>query len=135
LLDRAGFHHLDEVKPTLLPFALATVLSTAANASPTEVVFGPFRGQPGQNLRLVSHSESKDGSLKVTRDGVTQTGSIQFVRERDLTWTFRAPEEDGTSRGMVTVAMMNTAQLGFERGSAQEDFFPARLAWMLWTNT
>lgn len=87
----------------LLPaLALPLILSSAHAA--TEIAFGPVRAQPGESIRLVSNSETKGGTVEITKDGKTSNGTIRIVRDRDLSWTFRAPETDGTRRGMVSVA-------------------------------
>lgn len=90
-------------------------------------VFGPVRAEPGKSIRLVSHSESKDAVIEITTDRETQSGTIHFVRERDITWTFHAPEEDGTKRGVASVARMNTVtriRMGEEDEQKAEDFSP-----------
>jgi hypothetical protein len=45
-----------------------------------------------------------DGKVEVTTAGRTRNGSTRMFRERNMSWTFRAPEADGTLRGMVSVA-------------------------------
>jgi hypothetical protein len=70
--------------------------------------FGPVRAQPGESVRLISSSESKGGTIEVTKDGRTSRGTMRFSRDRDLSWTFRAPTADGTRRGMVSVARIAT---------------------------
>ena len=74
----------------------------------TEVAFGPVRAQPGESVRMVSDSQCPDGVVELTHDGQTVRGSISISRERDLTWTFRTPEQDGTRRGMVNVTKIRT---------------------------
>ena len=81
-----------------------SLLVAASSHAASEVAFGPVRAQPGESVRLVSNSETKGGSVEITKDGRTSNGSILILRDRDLSWTFRAPEADGTRRGMVSVA-------------------------------
>ncbi|MGL5017217.1 MAG: hypothetical protein ACRDBP_03720 [Luteolibacter sp.] len=81
----------------------ALVASASAN-----ITIGPVRGQPGQSVRLVTFSESKGGTIQRSYLGTTTNGSIEIIRERDLVWTFRAPAEDGTRRGMVRVPKLTT---------------------------
>jgi hypothetical protein len=93
----------------LLPaFALPLLLAVGSDAA-TEIAFGPVRGQPGESVRLVSHSETKGGTVEITMDGKTTNGTIRIVRDRDMSWTFRVPEADGTRRGMVNVAKITTS--------------------------
>jgi hypothetical protein len=80
---------------------------TSAQVGP-EIAFGPVRAQPGESVRLVSISECKDGTIELVHDDQTIRGSINTLRERDLSWTFRAPEPDGTWRGMVSIAKIVT---------------------------
>jgi hypothetical protein len=100
-------------------------LAAAASQAPAEIAFGPVRAQPGESVRLVSHSECKDGTIEVNgASGEPAKGTIRMVRERDLSWTFRAPEADGTLRGMVGVnAMKSTTSVtidGKEEKTADE---------------
>jgi hypothetical protein len=90
----------------LLFCALPLLFANAATAS--GIAFGPVRAQPGESIRMVSRSESKGGTVEVTKNGRTSNGTIRVSRERDLSWTFRAPEADGTRRGMVSVAKITT---------------------------
>ena len=84
--------------------ALAGLLSPVAAG----VVFGPVRGQAGESVRLVSHSETTGGTISKTLNGRTSKGSISITRDRDLIWTFRTPGTDGTRKGMVKVADLTT---------------------------
>lgn len=92
------------------PF-LASAIALAGLLSPATagIVFGPVRGQPGESVRLLTHSETTGGTIAKTRDGRTTNGTIAITRDRDLVWTFRAPATDGTRRGMVKVAELTTA--------------------------
>jgi hypothetical protein len=93
----------------LLPaFALPLLLAASATAA-TEIAFGPVRAQPGESVRLVSNSETQGGTVEITMDGRTTNGTIRIVRDRDMSWTFRVPEADGTRRGMVSVAKIATS--------------------------
>ncbi|RPJ32792.1 MAG: hypothetical protein EHM17_12445 [Verrucomicrobiaceae bacterium] len=92
----------------LLLCTLPLLIAASATAA-TEIAFGPVRAQPGESVRLISASESRDGTIEITKDGRTSNGNIRIVRERDMSWTFRAPEADGTLRGMVSVARIFTS--------------------------
>jgi hypothetical protein len=87
----------------ILLVSALSFIAAGANAA-TEIAFGPVRAQPGESVRLVSLAESRDGTVQVTKDGRTSNGTIRIIRERNMSWTFRAPEADGTLRGMVSVA-------------------------------
>ncbi len=86
-----------------------TLLVSASAHAASEIAFGPVRAQPGESVRLVSNSETKGGTVEITKDGKTSKGTIRIVRDRDMSWTFRAPETDGTLRGMVNVAKIATS--------------------------
>lgn len=90
---------------------LAAALALVALLTPASagVTFGPVHAQPGQSVRLVTHSETTGGTLERTRDDQTARGSITITRDRDLVWTFRDPTADGTKRGMVRVAKLTTS--------------------------
>ncbi|MDP3850819.1 MAG: hypothetical protein Q8Q59_09965 [Luteolibacter sp.] len=88
--------------------ALSLFLASALAASGAGTAFGPVRAQPGESVRMTSVSESKDGTLEVVQDGRTRKGPIRIYRERDLSWTFRAPATDGTLRGMVSISKIAT---------------------------
>ena len=90
---------------TAIAIALAGLQSPAAAAG---IVFGPVRAQPGESVRLVTHSETPGGTISKTSGGRTSTGTILITRDRDLVWTFRTPATDGTRRGMVKVADITT---------------------------
>jgi hypothetical protein len=86
---------------SLLP-AILTLAGLIATA-PAQIVFGPVRSQPGESIRLLSHSETTGGTITRTNRGQTSRGTISITRDRDLVWTFRPPAADGTKRGMVKV--------------------------------
>lgn len=85
---------------TATTLALVALLTPARAAG---ISFGPLRAKPGESVRLVTHSESHDGTLERTLEGKTSRGTIAIIRERELIWTFRQPAADGTLRGMVRV--------------------------------
>ena len=85
------------------------LIAAAGSVAGSEIAFGPVRAQPGESIRLVSLSRSSSGSVQVIKDGQTRNGTIRLTRERDMSWTFRAPEADGTLRGMVSVAKIGTS--------------------------
>lgn len=73
-----------------------------------DIRFGPVLAGAGQSVRLVSHTTTLGGTVKLEKEGRVSIGTIQYSRERDLTWTFRDPGQDGSLRGMVKVAKINT---------------------------
>ena len=87
-----------------------TLLALVSSAS-AGIIFGPVRGQPGESVRLVTHSETTGGTIERTAAGKTSKGSISISRDRELVWTFRAPAPDGTRRGMVRVPKITTSSL------------------------
>lgn len=87
--------------------ALLALLSSASAG----ITFGPVRGQPGESVRLVTHSETTGGTIERTAAGKTSNGSISISRDRELVWTFRTPAPDGTRRGMVRVPKITTSSL------------------------
>ena len=88
----------------------ASLLALVSSAS-AGITFGPVRGQPGESVRLVTHSETSGGTIERTAAGQTSKGSISITRDRELVWTFRAPAVDGTRRGMVRVPKITTSSL------------------------
>jgi len=92
--------------PALVIYSMMAATSWAQLGP--EIAFGPVRAQPGESVRLVSLSECKDGTIELVHDDQTVRGSINLTRERDLSWTFRSPEPDGTWRGMVSIARIAT---------------------------
>ena len=80
----------------------------AATGARADIRFGPVLAGAGQSVRLVSHTTTVGGTIKVEKDGRVSDGKIQYSRDRDLTWTFRNPAQDGTLRGMVSVAKITT---------------------------
>lgn len=90
--------------PSASIFLLAAVVSPATAG----ITFGPVRGQPGESVRLVTHSETSGGTIEQTRNSNTGRGTIAITRDRELVWTFRAPAADGTKRGMVRVPKIAT---------------------------
>lgn len=91
--------------PPILTLAalVASSLTTLA-----EIRFGPVLAGAGQSVHMVSHTTTLGGTVKVEKDGRVSNGKIVYSRDRDLTWTFRDPSSDGSLRGMVTVAKINT---------------------------
>ncbi len=90
----------------LLPGVFAFGLTVAQVRA--DVRFGPVLAGAGQSVRLVSRSTTIGGTIKLEKAGSVSNGTILYSRERDLTWTFRNPAADGSLRGMVTVARINT---------------------------
>jgi hypothetical protein len=93
-------------KPFLLTACILTAAALVAHAD--SITFGTVRAQPGQKIHLQSEVDASRGTIERERDGRVEKGEISFSRARDLTWTFRAPAADGSRRGMVRIASMNT---------------------------
>jgi hypothetical protein len=87
-----------------------TLLALVSSAS-AGITFGPVRGQPGESIRLVTHSETTGATIERTAAGKTSKGSISITRDRELVWTFRSPAPDDTRRGMVRVPKITTSSL------------------------
>ena len=87
-----------------------TLLALVSSAS-AGITFGPVRGQPGESIRLVTHSETTGATIERTAAGKTSKGSISITRDRELVWTFRSPAPDDTRRGMVRVPKITTTSL------------------------
>lgn len=92
-------------KPSALLTCLWAAVTLAAHAD--DITFGPVRAQPGQKIHLKSQVDATQGTIEREVDGKLVKGEISFARSRDLTWTFRAPSEDGSRRGMVRITSMN----------------------------
>jgi hypothetical protein len=86
--------------------ALSALVSPATAAG---IVFGPIKAQPGQSIRLVTHSETPGGTIQRNYGGRSSNGTINITRDRELIWTFRDPAADGTKRGMVRVPNITTS--------------------------
>lgn len=105
--------------------ALAVItLSLPAHAG---ITFGPIRKQAGESVRLVTHSETTGGTLERTLDGKTSKGTLSITRDRELVWTFRAPTEDGTLRGMVSVPKLTTSTKTVIAGKEEKTNDPSPL--------
>lgn len=89
--------------------AILCWLALAVTSPCAEIVFGPVIAGPGQSVRLVSKTTTKDGTIVLENEGKTSNGTISITRERDLAWTFREPAADGSLRGMLTVAKIASA--------------------------
>ena len=89
--------------------APAFVLAALIAPLSAGITFKPLRAQPGQSIRLVTHSETSGGNIQRTYNGSTQSGTIQIIRDRELVWTFRDSTSDGTRRGMVSIKRMTTS--------------------------
>lgn len=89
------------------PLGLAVVFTSILPVS-AQIRFGPVLAGAGQSVRLVSQTTTQDGTVKLENNGRVSHGKIQHSRERDLTWTFRNPTQDGSLRGMVAVSKINT---------------------------
>lgn len=95
------------MKQSLNLLALAALFVCIQPAT-AEIRFGPVLAGAGQSVRLVSQTTTQGGTIKLDRGGRVSNGKIQYSRDRDLTWTFRDPSQDGSLRGMVTVAKIST---------------------------
>ena len=97
-----------QAPPHILTLAAALACGLSATPARADVRFGPVLAGAGQSVRLVSQTTTVGGTIKVEKDGRTSNGTILYSRDRDLTWTFRNPTPDGSLRGMVTIAKINT---------------------------
>jgi hypothetical protein len=95
------------LRPAISALALAAIVSPASGG----IVFGPVRAQPGESIRLVTHSETPAGTIQRTIAGKASYGTISINRDRELVWTFRQPAADGTRRGMVRVPRITTTSV------------------------
>jgi hypothetical protein len=91
--------------------ASATILVSLVSPATAGITFGPVRAQPGESVRLLSHSETPGGTIQRSYNGTSGSGTISVTRERELVWTFRAPAQDGTKRGMVRVPGITTTTI------------------------
>lgn len=93
------------VLPSASALLLAAIVSPVTAAG---ITFGPVKGQAGESIRLVTHSETPGGNIQRGVAGKNSSGTINITRDRELVWTFRAPTADGTRRGMVKVPKITT---------------------------
>ncbi len=101
---------------TQLSAALAALISPLSAG----ITLGPVKGQPGESVRLVSRSETPGGTIERSINGQYSSGTISITRDRDLVWTFRAPTEDGTKRGMVRVPNITTTTVTKLHGKSEK---------------
>jgi hypothetical protein len=94
----------------LAPIAFS-VMAIMSPVSAAGIVFGPIKAQPGQSIRLVTHSETPGGTIQRNYAGRSSNGTINITRDRELVWTFREPAADGTRRGMVRVPNITTSSV------------------------
>lgn len=104
---------------SLLATCICAVAVMAVRAE--NITFSPVRAQPGQKIHLLSQVDATQGTIEREIDGKVEKGQISFSRTRDLTWTFRNPEADGTRRGMVRIASMNTDTMVRMRGKDEKN--------------
>ena len=64
--------------PSLVTFLLSGVFSSVLQAG---ITFGPVKGKQGEIVRMVSHSETPGGSIRIQSKGVDTTGVIRMTRE------------------------------------------------------
>ncbi|MCX6867967.1 MAG: hypothetical protein NTV46_17475 [Verrucomicrobia bacterium] len=104
------------------PSLTLSVLAIVAGIGPASagITFGPVRSQPGESVRLVTHSETPGGTLERSLDGKPRKGTITITRDRELTWTFRDPAADGTKRGMVRVTKLTTSSKSVIAGKEEK---------------
>lgn len=105
LFDRNSSGRNPHPMKTKLIVLLLIPLSHFASAG---IIFGPVRGQPGESVKLVTHSETPGGTIQRTIGGKSESGTLSITRDRELVWTFRQPMPDGTRRGMVKVPKITT---------------------------
>jgi hypothetical protein len=76
-------------------------LHTAASGA--DYAFGTIHGKPGEKVRMVSHIECSEGTIRKTKDDLITHGTVALTRDSELIWTFREAEADGTRRGVVRI--------------------------------
>lgn len=107
-----------------MPLFRSTISAAAflaiASSALAGITIGPVRGQPGESIRLVTFSETKGGTVQRKGLDKTVSGTMEITRERDLVWTFRAPAEDGTRRGMVRVPKLTTTTRSVMNGKEEK---------------
>ncbi len=82
------------------------VSSTTLHAG---ITFGPVKGKQGEIVRMVSHSETPGGTIRMQSKGVDTTGVMLMTRDRDLTWSFQDPGLDGSRRGIARISKITTS--------------------------
>lgn len=110
------------MSPSFALPSLAAIFALALSAASAraDVTFGPVLAGAGQSVRLVSHTTTVGGTIKLEKDGRASNGTILHSRDRDLTWTFRETAADGSLRGMVTVAKIATFSTATIDGKAEK---------------
>ncbi|MFK7852240.1 MAG: hypothetical protein AB8D78_14785 [Akkermansiaceae bacterium] len=98
---------------------LGFLVSTPALSS-TPVTFGPIKRQPGESLRLVAHSQAKDGTIVRWINNESSTGKIDLSRHRELHWTFRQPTADGSQKGLVKIVGLRSSRTVNFGGEAEK---------------
>lgn len=113
--------------PAALPCRLLTALGWAlalAAPAPAQVQFGPPRLKPGESIRMVAHTESKDGTVERSTGGKSTIGTMRAVRDREIVWTLRDPDPAGQLRVMARIQRYRTVsliKLGEEEDMRSED--------------
>lgn len=95
------------MKRCFIPRAL--LLGALATTAQAGITFGPIKGKAGESVRMLSHSETPGGTIRLTTASGNVNGSIQLTRDRDLTWNFRDPALDGTRRGVALISKISTS--------------------------
>jgi hypothetical protein len=102
------------------PFsAILLLLAGTLLPADAQVVFRPPVPQPGKSIRVVSVAETQGGKFTRTNLDGQSSGALAITRSRDLVWTIREPEGDGTRRGMLHVKEIATRTVT-EIGGRQE---------------
>ena len=96
------------MKKSFIAALPVAVLAAASTAFAEPILFGPVKAQPGESIRLVTYSQAKDGTIQRRVNGEPSSGKISIERNRELHWTFRTPEADGSRRGMVRIVRLST---------------------------
>lgn len=91
---------------SFLPILL--LLAGTLLPSGAQVIFHPPVPQPGKSIRLTSLSETPGGKYTRTNLDGESSGALTITGSRDLVWTMREPEADGTRRGMLHVKEIAT---------------------------
>lgn len=99
---------MPSMRTCLTPFYFALVAIGGVSAAP--ITFGPVKAQPGESIRLVASSNAISGTITRWIGAKPKTGQIDISRDRELHWTFREPEADGTRRGLVKAVRLSSSE-------------------------
>ena len=116
---------------TAFYFAIITVSGVSANP----ITFAPVKVQPGESIRLVASSNAANGTITKWIGAEPRSGQIDMSRDKELHWTFRAPEADGTRRGMVKAVRLSSSETLKIGGQEEKSEYVSTLTGKLFTMT